>query len=145
MEARMSDLPELKYLDIAAKAAGFEFGWETGFHLNSPIGLSFIAHARALQKLAELEAENAWRPIGELPNAEKMAVLLYYPSERHEDFDGVDYSISIGGWDRSRLDYGSGWFEQGTNHDCFEPHREEYGTTPTHFRPLPSPPKGPDA
>src|SRR3546814_19616610 len=57
----MSDLPELKYLDEAARAADWQ-NWKYLFshmHTKSDIGLSVIAHARTLPKLAELEAENA--------------------------------------------------------------------------------------
>src|SRR3546814_18875203 len=86
----MSDLPELKYLDEAARAADWQ-NWKYLFshmHTKSDIGLSVIAHARTLQKLAELEAENAtiWKWIeryrydSKIPGSSCIDVLLHYPA-----------------------------------------------------------------
>lgn len=59
-----TNLPELKYLDEAARAAGWENYRDVS--VSVPSHKSVVAHAATLQKLAELEAENAWRPISEV-------------------------------------------------------------------------------
>lgn len=86
-----------------------------------------------------------WTPIEEEPKKDgPMRVLLFFPSEVQPDFDGADYSIQIGIWDRTKhLDIFSGWFCQGTNHDCFEHWAVEDGLTPTHWQPAPPPPQDP--
>jgi hypothetical protein len=55
----MSDLPPVKYLDMAAKAAGWP-NWEAADNLSqrsSKMIVSIIAHAHTLEKLAQHEPE----------------------------------------------------------------------------------------
>lgn len=89
--------------------------------------------------------KNGWMTIENEPdNDGPFDVLLYFPNDGLEDFDGADYSTQIGRWDRTRhRDIFSGWFHQGTNHDCFEHWTVEEGHVPTHWQPLPAPPVQP--
>ena len=65
----MSDLPPVKYLDIAAKAGGYR-DWQEVLQCNpSGTGLihtSIIAHARTLEKFAQHDpaALEAFRGVG---------------------------------------------------------------------------------
>lgn len=63
----MPDLPELKYLDEATQRAGCgSWGIVTATCAEkSALGRSIISNARTLQKLAELEAENAKHRLAE--------------------------------------------------------------------------------
>jgi hypothetical protein len=85
---------------------------------------------------------NGWMPIEQEPDTDgPFDVLLYFPAEAMPDFDGADYQTQIGRWDRrNHRDIFSGWFHQGTNHDCFEHWAVENGQVPTHWQPLPKPP-----
>ena len=80
-----------------------------------------------------------WQPVETVPDADRMAVLLYYPLQDNGAV-GHDFSIVIGFWDRTNDRYHSGWFQQGTGHDCFEEWNEESGHVPTHWMPLPPSP-----
>lgn len=82
-----------------------------------------------------------WQPIETRPE-KAMGVLMYCPADCVQGSrTGEDYSISIGHFDPDHHpDIFSGWFEQGTNHDCFESWRVEKGWVPTYWQPLPEPP-----
>ncbi|API60565.1 hypothetical protein BSL82_15780 [Tardibacter chloracetimidivorans] len=78
----MSDLLELRYLNIATRAA-IAMDWaDVQDTLGSATIRSIIAHARTLQKLAELEAENAWRP------GQTGAILVFSEGSIHLNRDG---------------------------------------------------------
>lgn len=142
----MSDLPELRFLDEAARAAGCG-SWMHIIQMCaelSSLGRSIVEHAKTLQKLAELEAENAWRPIGE---ARKDRTVYWtkihddlYPSIRPERPDlerwnGVQIPIRHSGVADDGFDVG--WTLAAPVGQGGFPDEWFVG-----FRPLPSPPKG---
>ncbi|API59501.1 hypothetical protein BSL82_09430 [Tardibacter chloracetimidivorans] len=135
----MSDLLELSFLDEAARAAGFaEWAQVEGDILRSgqrsAISRSIIAHAKSLQKLAELEAENVWRP------GEVSAILVFSEGSIHLNRDGSARLVFADDeleWDNDR---------ETTKDYRFQrlPASEVNAIRRFLNSRLPSPPKGPD-
>lgn len=124
------ELPDTKYLDEAARAAGAR-SWDYADQMwKGSSRRSVIAHARTLARLAELEAENAWRPIGELPEEWKdgrsVDLWLVWSDKQERAADAF--------WNDERQN----WQVDGFTLDQYM----DKAVRATHFRPLSTPPKG---
>ncbi|WP_226998546.1 hypothetical protein [Tardibacter chloracetimidivorans] len=126
--ARSRTIPPLPWSNIAPPFSILRSGQR------SAISRSIIAHAKSLQKLAELEAENVWRPIEEYqsdhPGPYQPHIFCAHDEKRWIRMGRYDVTLKR-------------WYYSGTNERSQWAQVE--GDAPTHFRPLPSPPKGPDA
>lgn len=88
----MSDLPELKYLDEAARAAGCG-SWMHIIQMCaelSSLGRSIVEHAKSLQKLAELEAENARHHQADDATVERCAAIVEAYADKYLPGGPVD-------------------------------------------------------
>jgi hypothetical protein len=85
-----------------------------------------------------------WQPIDSKPTADCAAELLYSKRTWHDGKGNKTQSLKLVRDFAERVDTGfyedGTWFEAGTGHEIFEPYKHE-DDLPTHWRPLPEPPK----
>lgn len=123
------DLPPIEFLQEVARLVAIRTDAVVRFDCDSLEGRLIMTHARTLQKLAALEAENAWRPIEQYqsnhPGPYQPHVFCGHREKKW---------IRMGRFDVVQ----KRWYYSGTNERSQWAQVE--GDAPTHFRPLPSPP-----
>ena len=149
----MSDLPELRFLDEAARAIG-QTNWDlvcTLYGEGTLLRRSIVIHARTLQKLAELEAENARRSLErdeareQFDNHVKWAsgqaqILEWRIEVTSTVLEGVRAWLRDERLNTYRYMEGAQFYEDKST--AIDDINEALAQL---ARPLPSPPKGPDA